>query len=124
MNTHNTPIISLGTFLEKDFTSGGSSFFDIQNYKYDTVNVIWTSDSSALIEYPSTASVMRKDSKTNFFQVEPLILHTKPSRTEVPQFEKRILLNYSALIYSTTLKKAPQKCGAKKLNLILILDLY
>lgn len=66
MNTHNTPIISLGTFIEKDFTSGGSSFFDIQNYKYDTVNVIWTSDSSALIEYPSTASVMRKDSKTNF----------------------------------------------------------
>jgi hypothetical protein len=66
MNTHNTPIISLGTLIEKNFTYGGSSFFDMQNYKYDTVNVIWTSDSSALIEYPSTASVMRKDSKTFF----------------------------------------------------------
>lgn len=66
MNTHNTPIISLGTFIEKDFTCGGQSFFDIQNYKYDTVNVIWTSDSSALIEYPSTASIIRKEPKTYF----------------------------------------------------------
>ena len=58
--------ISLTAWIETGFMNGGAGIFDIKNYRLDTVRVSWTSDTSAIIEYPKTASVIRKEAKTYF----------------------------------------------------------
>lgn len=58
--------ISFETWIETGFMNGGGGIFDIKNYRLDTIRVSWTSDTSAIIEYPKTASVIRRESKTYF----------------------------------------------------------
>jgi hypothetical protein len=59
-------IISLSTWIETGFLSGGGGIFTCSNYRLDTVKVNWTSDTSALIEYPKTATVIKKELQAYF----------------------------------------------------------
>lgn len=58
--------ISLTTWVETGLMKGGAGIFNMKNNKLDTLKVMWTSDTSATIEYPNTATVSRQESKTYF----------------------------------------------------------
>lgn len=63
---NNITNISLTTWIETGFTNGGGGIFNIKNFELDTLRVSWTSDTSAIIEYPKTASIIRKESESYY----------------------------------------------------------
>ncbi len=58
--------ISVTTWVKSNLGSGGEGVFDIQTNDSSGVNMIWISDSTILIEYPSDSKVLMQEDSTFF----------------------------------------------------------
>ncbi|MCR6642008.1 MAG: hypothetical protein NVV82_24235 [Sporocytophaga sp.] len=58
--------VSLGTWIESAFATGGSGIFDIQMDTIENLKFEWTSDSSIKVVYPSYGKVLRQERQCYF----------------------------------------------------------
>ena len=59
--------VSLATWIETAFASGGGGIFDIQLDSIENLKFYWTSDTTIMVTYPSYAKVLRQNRQTYFF---------------------------------------------------------
>jgi hypothetical protein len=59
--------IYLATWIQSQKGAGGGGIFDILLPTADTLKVVWTSDTTATIEYPSQATILRQNSSDYFY---------------------------------------------------------
>lgn len=59
--------IVVHTHIASWLTSGGGSIFNIRLPMADTLKLIWTSDSTATIQYPAHAKIFKQEDTDYFF---------------------------------------------------------